>query len=132
MGLNIREIVSRKEIDISQLKGKILCVDAFNTLYQFLSTIRQPDGTPLMDNKKRITSHLSGILYRNSALLSEGIKLIYVFDGKPPELKFKTHEKRKNFRDAAKEKYEKAKNEEDIENMRRYSSQNIRLNDEMI
>ena len=130
--MNIREIVSRKEIDISKLKGKILCVDAFNTLYQFLSTIRQPDGTPLMDNKKRITSHLSGILYRNSALLSEGIKLIYVFDGKPPELKFKTHEKRKNFRDAAKEKYEKAKNEEDIENMRRYSSQNIRLNDEMI
>ena len=75
MGLNIREIVDRRELNISELKGQTLCVDAFNTLYQFLSTIRQPDGTPLMDDSKKITSHLSGIFYRNIALLSEGIKL---------------------------------------------------------
>ena len=61
MGLNIREIIPRREIEISELKGKILCVDAFNALYQFLSSVRQADGTPLMDNKKRVTSHLSGI-----------------------------------------------------------------------
>ena len=67
MGLNISDIIPREEIKISDLKGKILCVDAFNILYQFLSTIRQPDGTPLMDNKGRITSHLSGIFYRNVA-----------------------------------------------------------------
>lgn len=78
MGLSIKEIVPRKEIKISDLKGKVLCIDAFNTLYQFLSSVRQLDGTPLMDNKQRITSHLSGILYRNVALLSEGIKLVYV------------------------------------------------------
>ena len=65
MGLNIREIVPRREITFSELKNKIICVDAFNTLYQFLSTIRQNDGTPLMDSKKRVTSHLSGIFYRN-------------------------------------------------------------------
>ncbi len=65
MGLNIREIIPRRELDTRELNGKILVVDAFNTLYQFLTTIRQPDGTPLMDNKKRITSHLSGIFYRN-------------------------------------------------------------------
>jgi len=132
MGLNIREIVSRKEIDISSLKGKIVCVDAFNALYQFLSTIRQPDGTPLMDDQKRITSHLSGIFYRNIALISEGIKLIYVFDGKPPDLKSKVHEKRKEFRDSAKEKYESAKRDEDFDMMKRYGSQLVRLNDEMI
>ena len=86
MGLNIKDIIPRKEIDISSLKEKDVCVDAYNMLYQFLSTIRQPDGTPLMDNKKRITSHLSGIFYRNVNLLIEGIKLIYVFDGKPPSL----------------------------------------------
>ncbi|MEK6823960.1 MAG: flap endonuclease-1 [Nanoarchaeota archaeon] len=132
MGLNIREIIPRKEIKISDLNGKMLCVDAFNTLYQFLSTIRQPDGTPLMDNKKRITSHLSGIFYRNIKLLSEGVKLIYVFDGEAPELKLKTHKKRKESRDIAKEKYESAKQEEDIEEMKRYSSQLLRLDDEMI
>jgi len=132
MGLNISEIIPRKEANISDLKGKIVCVDAFNTLYQFLSTIRQPDGTPLMDSEKRVTSHLSGIFYRNVNLLSEGIKLVYVFDGEAPELKAKTHKKRKGIRDIAGEKYETAKQEEDLEKMRRYGSQLIRLNDEMI
>ena len=132
MGLNIKEIIPRRELEISELNGKILCVDAFNTLYQFLSTIRQVDGTPLMDNKKRITSHLSGIFYRNISLLCEGIKLIYVFDGKPPEQKLMTHERREETRDLAKERYKEAKQEEDFSLMKRYSSQLIRLNDEMI
>jgi len=132
MGLNIREIIPRKEINISDLNGKIVCVDAFNILYQFLTTVRQPDGTPLMDNKKRITSHLSGIFYRNIALLSEGIKLVYVFDGVPPDLKHKIHKKRKDFRDSAEEKYEDAKQKEDLDLMKRYGSQLVRLDDEMI
>ena len=132
MGLNIKEIIPRHEIKISDLKGKTVCVDAFNILYQFLSSIRQMDGTPLMDSKKRVTSHLSGILYRNVALLSEGIKLVYVFDGKPPELKFKTAKKRQAGRDIASVKYEQAKQKEDLAGMKRYSSQLIRLSDEMI
>jgi flap endonuclease-1 len=132
MGLNIREIVSRKEVNSSRFKGRILCVDAFNILYQFLSTIRQVDGTPLMDSEKRVTSHLSGILYRNVALMEEGIKLVYVFDGEAPELKSKTHEKRGVFRESAKNKYDKAKQEEDFAMMKRYGSQLIRLSDEMI
>lgn len=132
MGLNISEIIPREEIKISDLKGKILCVDAFNTLYQFLSTIRQPDGTPLMDNKGRVTSHLSGIFYRNISLLSEGIKLVYAFDGEPPELKYKTFERRQESRDISREKYEKATQEEDLAAMKRYGSQLIRLNEEMI
>jgi flap endonuclease-1 len=132
MGLNIREIIPRKEIDIIELKEKIVCVDAYNALYQFLSTIRQPDGTPLMDNKKRVTSHLSGIFYRNINLLAEGIKLVYVFDGEAPSLKGGTHEKREKGRDLAKERYEVAKKEEDIDRMRIYSSQLIRLDEEMV
>jgi flap endonuclease-1 len=132
MGLNISEIIPRKEIEVEELKGKLLCVDAFNVLYQFLSTIRQPDGTPLMDNNKKVTSHLSGIFYRNVNLLSEGIKLVYVFDGKPPELKFKTHGIREGNREIAKERYEAAKDEENIEGMRKYGAQLLRLDDEMI
>jgi len=132
MGLNIREIIPRKEIEISDLKDKLVCVDAFNMLYQFLSTIRQPDGTPLMDNQKRVTSHLSGIFYRNTNLLHAGLKLVYVFDGKPPELKRKTHATRKEGRDISEERYEEAKDNEDFEGMKRYGSQLIRLNDGMI
>jgi len=132
MGLNISDIIPRKEIEISDFKGKTVCIDAFNTLYQFLSTIRQQDGTPLMDDERRVTSHLSGIFYRNINLLSGGMKIVYVFDGKPPELKYKIHKKRKIGRDIAHEKYEKAKSDEDLLGMRRYGSQLLRLNDEMI
>jgi len=119
-------------LEISELKGKTVCVDAFNVLYQFLSTVRQQDGTPLMDDKKRITSHLSGLFYRNINLISDGLNLVYVFDGKPPELKGKTHEKRQEGRDIAREKYEEAKSNEDISGMKRYSMSLTRLNDGMI
>src|SRR3989344_3676179 len=132
MGLNISEIIPRREIEIPELRGKILCVDAFNILYQFLTTVRQPDGTPLMDSKKRVTSHLSGIFYMNLSLLESGVRLVYLFDGEPPKLKYKTHEKRGEARDVAKGRYDIAKSEDNIEGMRRYSSQFIRLNDEMI
>lgn len=132
MGLNIREIVTRSDIEFSDLNGKIVCVDAFNILYQFLSTIRQPDGSPLKDSEGNITSHLSGILYRNVALLNEGVKLVYVFDGEPPKLKEKIHKLRSDQRDIAKEKYEEAKAKEDLEVMRKYSQQLMRLSDEMI
>ncbi len=132
MGLQISDIVPKKEIELSDLKGKTLAVDAFNVIYQFLSTIRQPDGTPLMDNRKRITSHLSGLFYRNMSLIIEGIKLIYVFDGKAPALKRGTQEKREEIKDEAREKYESAKAEEDVEGMGRYARQIVHLDKEKI
>jgi flap endonuclease-1 len=132
MGLQISDIVPKKEIEIADLKGKMLAVDAFNVIYQFLSTIRQPDGTPLMDSKKRITSHLSGLFYRNINLLQEGIKLIYVFDGKHPELKRATREHREEIKEEAIEKYEEAKAEEDIESMGKYARQIVHLDKQKI
>lgn len=132
MGLQIGDIVPRKEIAFEELKGKVVAVDAFNALYQFLSSVRQPDGTPLMDSKGRITSHLSGLFYRNMALLNEGIKLIYVFDGEYHPLKGKTHEIRDEAKDIAKEKYAQAKDEEDIEAMGKYARGFAKLNSEMI
>jgi flap endonuclease-1 len=132
MGLSIKDIVPRKEIKITELNGKLVCLDAFNILYQFLTTIRQVDGTPLMDKEKRVTSHLSGLFYRNINLLSEGLKLVYVFDGEAPKLKARTHKKRKEAKDIAAERYEQAKQVEDVYAMKRYSSQLIKLNDEMI
>jgi len=132
MGLQIGEIISRREIELHELKGKTIAVDAFNAIYQFLSSIRQPDGTPLMDSAGNITSHLSGIFYRNTSLLADGIKLIYVFDGEYHFLKGKTQEMRGEIKKTAREKYEKAKEEEDIDSMRKYANGFIKLNDEMI
>ena len=117
MGLQIGEIIPKEELKFSQLKGKTIAVDAFNAIYQFLTTIRQPDGTPLKDSKGNVTSHLSGLFYRNISLILEGIKIIYVFDGEVPVLKGKTQENRQASKDIAKEKYEKAKQKEDVEAM---------------
>ena len=122
MGLQIGDIITRRETKLEDLRGKIIAVDAFNALYQFLSSIRQPDGTPLMDSKQRVTSHLSGLFYRNISLLSEGIKLIYVFEGEYHELKGKTHEKRQEAKDDAAERFRTALEEEGIEAMGKYAS----------
>ena len=132
MGLQIGDIVPRKEVTFEELKGRVIAVDAFNAIYQFLSSIRQPDGTPLMDSKGKVTSHLSGLFYRNMALLSEGIKLIYVFDGEYHSLKGKTHEARADARGQMQEKFRTALEEEDIENMRKYAPSLSRLDEEKI
>jgi flap endonuclease-1 len=132
MGVQIAEIIPRKEISIADLNGKVVAIDAFNTLYQFLTTIRQPDGTPLMDNHGRVTSHLSGLFYRNTNLLLEGIKPVYVFDGKPPELKLAEIERRKAAKRMAEGKYEEAKASGDETSMRKYSGQFVKVTDEII
>ncbi len=132
MGIQISEIIPKKEISIKDLKGKIIAIDAFNTIYQFLTTIRQADGTPLMDSKGKITSHLSGLFYRNINLLLEGVKPIYVFDGKPPELKGAERDRRTQLKEAAQEKYNQAKSQGDIDAMRKYSQQFVSINDEII
>ena len=132
MGLQISEIITKKELEFKDLKNKTLAVDAFNAIYQFLTTIRQPDGTPLKDSKDNVTSHLSGLFYRNMNLILQGIKLIYVFDGEPPELKNKTRETRNEAKQLAKEKYEQAKKEEDIESMGKYARSEIYLDEQKI
>lgn len=132
MGLQIGDIIPRREVSLADLKNKVIAVDAFNAIYQFLSSIRQADGTPLMDDKGRVTSHLSGLFYRNLALLQEGIKVVYVFDGKYHELKGKTHELRNAAKATMQAKYEEAKDEEDIEGMSRYSRGFMSLTSEMI
>lgn len=132
MGVQISDIIPKKEIELSDLKGKTIAIDAFNTLYQFLTTIRQQDGTPLMDLKGNITSHLSGLLYRNINLLIEGINLIYVFDGEPPELKAKEIEERQKAKEVAQAKFEEAKEREEEKDMKKYASQTVKLTKEII
>ena len=71
MGVKLKDIIQPEQIDFKDLKGRAISIDAFNTLYQFLSTIRQRDGRPLSDSNGNITSHLSGILYRNSSMIEK-------------------------------------------------------------
>jgi len=78
---------------------KSLAVDANNMLYQFLSVIRLPDGSPLKDSRGNITSHLTGLAFRTTRLIADyGILPVFVFDGKPPILKAGEIEKRDEIR----------------------------------
>ncbi len=109
MGVDLGDLFEKKEIDLSDLKGKVIAIDAYNTLYQFLSIIRQRDGTPLIDSHGEITSHLSGFLYRTTNLIEADIKPVFVFDGEPPKFKNETIEERKRIRTEAMERWEEAK-----------------------
>jgi flap endonuclease-1 len=108
LGVNLRGIVPKTVVKLEDLSGKTVAIDAYNALYQFLAIIRQPDGTPLKDNTGKVTSHLSGLLYRTSNLVELGIKPIYVFDGKPPELKTEEIQRRRQVKVEAQVHYEKA------------------------
>lgn len=132
MGVNISDLLIKKEIEISSLKDKTIAVDAHLFLYQFLTTIRQRDGSYLMDSSGNVTSHLSGLFARNTKLMQQGLKLCYVFDGTPPELKKKEIQKRRALKSEASLKYEEAKASENIEEMRKYASRTTKLTKEMI
>jgi flap endonuclease-1 len=132
MGVKIRDLVETKTIEFSELYNKKLAVDAFNMLYQFITTIRQPDGSPLTDQNGNVTSHLIGLFYRLTNLLKQNMKLVFVFDGEAPELKKKERERRNSIKSEAKAKYEEAKKEEDIDAMKKFASRTASLTSEMI
>ncbi len=132
MGVDISDLVEARKVALADLSGRSIAIDAFNTLYQFLSMIRQPDGTPLMDRDGRVTSHLSGLFYRSAALLELGIKPVYVFDGKPPELKRKTIEERRAAKEEAEREWKKALVEGDLKRALSKASRTAKLDSDMI
>ncbi|MBI5355867.1 MAG: flap endonuclease-1 [Candidatus Aenigmarchaeota archaeon] len=132
MGVNLGDITIAHQVQIQDLSGKKIAIDAFNTLYQFITIIRQPDGTPLKDSKGRITSHLSGLFYRTSRLLEAGVKPCFVFDGEPPELKKATIRERAEKRRHARELYEKAIASGNDEEARKYGQISASLNSDII
>jgi len=131
LGVNLRNLVPKTIVRLEDLSGKSIAVDAYNALYQFLAIIRQPDGTPLKDTAGRVTSHLSGLLYRTSNLVEMGIKPIYVFDGTPPVLKEVEIKRRMKAKKEALIKYEQALKEGKIEEARMYAQATSRLKDYM-
>ncbi len=131
MGINLASIIPKEEIKFEDLKGKKVAVDFSNMAYQFLASIRQPDGTPLQNSQGKTTSHLQGILSRVSNLTEKEIKLAFVFDGKPPLLKVKELEARAHRKVLAKQKYDTAMQEDNVDDAYKYSKQTIRLTKEM-
>lgn len=132
MGLPLRDLVSPREVGWAELAGKTLAVDGYNVVYQFLATVRQADGTPFSDAHGAVTSHLIGIFYRTVALLHEGVRTVWVFDGTPPELKTGTIRARIRAKERAQAAWEEARAAGDLEKARSKAAQTSRLTRSMV
>ncbi len=132
MGVDLGDLVPRVKISINNLAGRSVAVDAYNTLYQFLSIIRGPTGEHLMDRRGRVTSHLSGIFYRSVNMIDKGLRLVYVFDGTPPVLKEAELKARTQVKDKALVRYREALEKGDLKAARIYAQTTARLKDEMV
>lgn len=113
----------KKVVTFADLKDRKLGIDAFNQLYQFLSSIRDGTGQSLVDESGRVTSHLIGILTRNSALLQNGVKPIYIFDGQSHPLKSREKKRRADVKKTAQIAYDKAVSEGDILTAQKFAKQ---------
>ncbi len=132
MGVDISDLVFKEQVSLKGYEGRIMAIDAYNIIYQFLSSVRQPDGTPLMDASGRVTSHLSGCFYRSVNLIENGIKPVYVFDGKPSRLKANTIRERIQVKEKAMEDLVIAKEKGDLEKIRSLSARISYLTKDMV
>lgn len=132
MGLDLKALTTREKTRLEAFTSKVVAIDAYNAIYQFLAIIRGPDGLHLSDAEGRVTSHISGLFYRNINFLTLGIKPVYVFDGKPPTLKAAEIERRKQIKKEATIKYEKAIAEGNLEDARKFAQQTTVLKDSMV
>lgn len=132
MGVKIRDLLEIRNIVFEDLRGKLVAIDAANALYQFLAIVQPSTGLPLMDNKQRVTSHLSGLFYRTINLVEKDIQPIYVFDGKSPRFKAKTIEGRREERESAHEQWKAAIEVGDMETARKFGQSAHRLTHEMV
>ena len=131
VGVNLSDLVVPQEVTLADLHGKTVAIDAYNTIYQFMSVIRQPDGYPLCDSQGRTTSHLSGLLYRTANLIEAGIEPTFVFDGKPHPLKKATLDGRAERREKAQEEWLEAREKGDMKTAFTKAQQTSRMTPEV-
>ena len=133
MGVLLTPIIVKEPLTLDALRGRLLAVDGPAELYQFLALIRLRDGTPLRDSKGRITSHLNGLFYRVTRLVADyGLKLVFVFDGKPPERKSAELERRRSVRQRYEEERDEALRTGDLATAYSKATMTSRLTREMV
>merc|ERR1719188_360471 len=113
--------------------GRILAIDASMCLYQFLIMIRENRSgsyNNLTNENGEVTSHIIGMLTRTIRLMENGIKPVYVFDGKPPELKLGELDARRAKRDEAKSNLAEALQEGDAEAVLKSTKATVRVTKE--
>lgn len=115
-----------KEQEIKNFFGRKIAIDASMCIYQFLIAVRQ-DGNVLQNVDGETTSHLMGMFYRTIRLLENGIKPVYVFDGKPPQLKSGELEKRGERRAEAEKLLAAAQESGEQENIDKFTKRLVKV-----
>ena len=114
---------SIKNINLYQLSGKKVAIDASLFIYKTLIAINTKDK-----NKKDIW-HIIGIFNKTVNYLSLNITPIYIFDGKPPELKQKLLNERKQKLDYNKILLQNSNNKDDVQ---KYKKRCVKITKEHI
>ncbi len=116
MGVLLTPIIRTKEVTLDQLRGRSFAVDGFIVLHEFLALVRDRRGRPLTDEKGNVTSHLVGLAFRTTRLVSDyDMRMVFVFDGKPPTLKKQELSTRREERRKAETRYEEALKRGDLQ-----------------
>lgn len=118
-----------KENEIKNYFGRKIAIDASMSIYQFLIAVRS-DGSQLTNEAGEITSHLMGMFYRTIRMIENGIKPVYVFDGKPPLMKSGELAKRKEKREEAQKGLAQAEETGDAESMEKFSRRLVKVTPE--
>eukprot|EP00917_Polyrhabdina_sp_WS-2016_P022266 GHVP01048326.1.p1 GENE.GHVP01048326.1~~GHVP01048326.1.p1 ORF type:complete len:351 (-),score=71.57 GHVP01048326.1:953-2005(-) len=115
-----------KEIKLGSLHGREIAIDVSMCLYQYLVSVRS-NGFSLTTETGDTTSHIVGLFYRSIRLLEEGVKPVFVFDGKAPEMKAGELAKRKSTKQDALTKQDQAKEEGDMDEMIKQAKRSVRV-----
>jgi flap endonuclease-1 len=132
MGVDLGELFTKEPCGFEDFKDRVVALDGYNILHQFLSSIRQRDGTPLKDSQGRITSHLSGLFYRTANMVAAKIRPVYVFDGTPHPFKARTIQQRRQRKEQAEREWKEALEKGDLEKAKSKAQQTSRVTAEII
>eukprot|EP00349_Pseudokeronopsis_sp_Brazil_P001325 CAMPEP_0202957534 /NCGR_PEP_ID=MMETSP1396-20130829/1892_1 /ASSEMBLY_ACC=CAM_ASM_000872 /TAXON_ID= /ORGANISM="Pseudokeronopsis sp., Strain Brazil" /LENGTH=300 /DNA_ID=CAMNT_0049675051 /DNA_START=148 /DNA_END=1050 /DNA_ORIENTATION=+ len=86
----------------------------------------------LRDEEGNLTGHLVGLFHRTIQFMENGIKPIWVFDGKPPELKAHVLDGRKDLKEKAEEEKKAALEIGDLQTAKKMAGRSVRITKEMI
>ncbi|KAL5256638.1 hypothetical protein ACHWQZ_G011781 [Mnemiopsis leidyi] len=116
-----------KQQEMKNYFGRTIAVDASMCLYQFLIAVRSEGSYQLTDEKGETTSHIIGMFYRTIRMLDNGLKPVYVFDGKPPTMKGGELAKRAEKREAAAQELKEAEEKGDQENIEKFTKRLVKV-----
>eukprot|EP00878_Enallax_costatus_P023985 GHUV01025568.1.p1 GENE.GHUV01025568.1~~GHUV01025568.1.p1 ORF type:complete len:315 (+),score=102.08 GHUV01025568.1:234-1178(+) len=116
-----------KEQNFNNYFGRKIAVDASMHIYQFLAVVGRQGDQLLSNEAGEVTSHLQGMFYRTARMLEAGIRPVYVFEGKAPELKIAQLQMRRERREEATEGLAAAKEAGDQEAIEKYSKRTTKV-----